>query len=234
MATDFTGFGLNTREQHGNETANQTLNRIAQKAGSRLAFRWALEDRSIMSHPAFHIGIFLLGCVGAIAPEVVRLYNLRTRPEFTWSWYYLVVSALFALLGGVVAWIMPATTYYGAFYAGVATPLVVSVMLKDRESPKQRMAQVQASSIVENQKLIAELLKDKDAMTVETIHRLQAFLDTHETTQDREKFLSELPYREGVNHDEVLYGMDACDLTVYMFPKKPLLTSLRKDYFRAL
>ena len=66
-----------------------------------------------------------------MAPEIVRLYSIRTRPShFKWSGFYMLVSALFALLGGVLAIALPATTYWGAIYIGISTPIVVNTMLK--------------------------------------------------------------------------------------------------------
>ena len=33
---------------------------------------------------------FLLGALGALAPEIVRLYSIATnRGRFTWSWFYM-------------------------------------------------------------------------------------------------------------------------------------------------
>jgi hypothetical protein len=77
--------------------------------------------------------IFVLGLAGALAPEILRLYALRSRPEqFVWSWFYVVISLCFAGLGGLVALILPATTYWGAFYAGISAPTVITVALKKR------------------------------------------------------------------------------------------------------
>lgn|SRR6185312_3591378 len=77
------------------------------------------------------IFVFALGCIGSLAPEIVRLYSIREDPErFKWSWYYLVISIVFALLGGLVAMVLPATTYWGALYVGVSTPVLVNTTLK--------------------------------------------------------------------------------------------------------
>jgi hypothetical protein len=74
---------------------------------------------------------FLLGMIGALAPEIVRLYAIRTRPSrFRWSPFYLVISFLFACLGGVVALALPATNYWAALYAGVSTPVLVTAILR--------------------------------------------------------------------------------------------------------
>lgn len=83
----------------------------------------------------FDITIFLLGCIGAFAPEVIRLYNLRNNPEeFTWSPFYIIVTILYVPLGGVVAWVLPAISYWGALYAGVAAPTIVNTMIKNTTS----------------------------------------------------------------------------------------------------
>lgn len=86
-----------------------------------------------MAKPVFDIGIFLIGCLGAVAPEIVRLYNLRNNATFKWSSFYIYISILFAMLGGVIAWILPTTTYYGAFYAGVTAPITVTAMFKNKK-----------------------------------------------------------------------------------------------------
>ncbi|UCE25075.1 MAG: hypothetical protein JSU74_03230 [Candidatus Zixiibacteriota bacterium] len=92
-----------------------------------------------MKNPDFILSFFILGCIGALAPEIVRLYRLRTKAEaFEWSWFYLIISVLFSGLGGLIAWILPATTYYGAFYAGVTTPVIVTTMLKQTKALGER------------------------------------------------------------------------------------------------
>jgi ABC-type transport system involved in cytochrome c biogenesis permease subunit len=75
--------------------------------------------------------MFFLGLVGALAPEVVRLYEMRSDPQrFTLSWFYLIVSILFVALGGFVAVVLPAQNPQGAFYAGISTPVLINTVLK--------------------------------------------------------------------------------------------------------
>lgn len=74
---------------------------------------------------------FLLGGLGALAPELLRLYTIKHKPEeFRWSIFYVVVSLLFAVLGGIVAIALPATTAWGALYAGLSTPTLLNVAAK--------------------------------------------------------------------------------------------------------
>ena len=74
------------------------------------------------------ISIFVCGCIGASAPEIVRLYKLRSKPLEGFSRRYYLISILFFLLGGFVSVILPATTLYGAFYMGVALPSIVTAI----------------------------------------------------------------------------------------------------------
>ncbi|MEU4769303.1 hypothetical protein AB0H12_39275 [Actinosynnema sp. NPDC023794] len=80
--------------------------------------------------------VFLLGMAGALAPEVVRLYAIRQNPtKFKWSWFYLLVSVAYGALGGVIALVLPATTYWAALYVGVSTPVLVNTIVrKGKES----------------------------------------------------------------------------------------------------
>lgn len=83
--------------------------------------------------------IFSLGAIGALAPEIARLYSIKHRPEeFNWSSFYIVISLLFAALGGVVALVLPATTYWGALYAGVSTPTLLNVAAKRVSAPQKQ------------------------------------------------------------------------------------------------
>lgn len=75
--------------------------------------------------------VFLLGAAGTAAPEILRLYELRTKPEeFKWTWSYLAFTLLFLILGGLVAVILPATTVWGAFYTGLSLPVIISAAAK--------------------------------------------------------------------------------------------------------
>jgi hypothetical protein len=78
--------------------------------------------------------VFFMGVVGALAPEIVRAYNLRLNQKFTWSWGYIILSLPFIVLGGVIAFILPATTLWAAFYAGISTPIVVNTALRQAVS----------------------------------------------------------------------------------------------------
>jgi hypothetical protein len=77
------------------------------------------------------LGVLMWGMLGALAPEIVRLYAIRRNPRrFRWTWFYVVVSLLFAGLGGALAVALPATTAWAALYVGVSTPTVVNAIVR--------------------------------------------------------------------------------------------------------
>ena len=81
---------------------------------------------------------FLVGSAGALAPEVVRLYTLATGGQrMTWSpGFYIPVSIAFAALGGLIAMVLPSENLQTALYTGIATPVLVSTVLKKAQGPQ--------------------------------------------------------------------------------------------------
>ena len=78
--------------------------------------------------------VFLIGCVGAIAPEILRLYRLRNTLKFSWSWSYILISFAFVLLGGFVSYILEPSNNYAAFYSGVGTPFIINAIAKETQT----------------------------------------------------------------------------------------------------
>ena len=76
---------------------------------------------------------FFIGCVGAIAPEILRFYKLRNSLRFSWSWSYVLISIVFVLLGGFVAYILEPSNNYAAFYSGVGTPFIINAITKETQ-----------------------------------------------------------------------------------------------------
>ena len=84
-------------------------------------------------HPPSVVVVLLLGVLGALAPEIYRLYRLRGRlHRMKFSRSYFVISFLYALMGGLVAWILPSVTMWAAFYAGITWPVLISAALHRR------------------------------------------------------------------------------------------------------
>ena len=106
---------------------------------------------------------FALGAVGASALEIVRLYELRRNPppREIFSWWFWIISFVYSVLGGVMAIIMPATTMFSAFYAGVALPAILSTMAKNRTKRTIGIA---------NERRSAEFINERDRVPYEPPH----------------------------------------------------------------
>jgi hypothetical protein len=76
--------------------------------------------------------LFVHGCIGALAPEVVRLYNFRqARKKIKFSRFYLVISLLYVALGGYIASVFPGISQgFWAACIGSSTVLNVNMMVK--------------------------------------------------------------------------------------------------------
>jgi hypothetical protein len=86
---------------------------------------------------------FWLGCVGAAAPEALRLYNLRSQPVFRWSWGYLMFSIPFLIVGGFIAWVLEPSTRWAAFYSGLTAPVLLTTVLKDTAKAQKELEEVE-------------------------------------------------------------------------------------------
>ncbi len=76
---------------------------------------------------------FFIGCIGAVAPEILRLYRLRDSIRFNWSWGYILISIIFVLLGGFITYILEPSNNYAAFYSGVGTPFIINAITKETQ-----------------------------------------------------------------------------------------------------
>jgi len=85
----------------------------------------------------FDLASFFFGCLGAAAPEIVRVYRMR-KYDFAITWKLAFVSLIFFLLGGAVAVMLEPPTWYAAFYTGVATPVLVSKIGEKPPSTKKK------------------------------------------------------------------------------------------------
>ena len=86
---------------------------------------------------------FMIGCIGAFAPEAYRLYNLRTEPELEWSWQYFLFSIPFIIVGGFIAWSLDPQTKWAAFYGGLSAPLLITTVMKDIAKAEKDIAKAE-------------------------------------------------------------------------------------------
>ena len=165
---------------------------------------------------------FVIGCIGALAPECIRLYKLRFNPNFRWSWGYLLLSIPFVLLGGFVAWILEPTSKYAAFYAGVSTPVIVTTIARDSEEVQKEKQQLK--------------LKNQDLE-----RRLgEAEVEIQQKALDQAKLLEEKVERQQKLEDLPPPGQGIPDATIAQVPSRPLRNSRRpaglrlKNFWNAL
>ena len=98
---------------------------------------------------------FLIGCVGAIAPEILRLYRLRSTLKFSWSWGYILISITFTLLGGFVSYILEPSNNYAAFYSGVGTPFIINAIAKETQSQEIKAPQTRINTPDDNEEIVS-------------------------------------------------------------------------------
>jgi hypothetical protein len=103
-----------------------------------------------------HVLVFGLGCAGAIAPEVVRLYKLRCKPLKKMPVSYYVISIIYAAFGGLVAVALPSVTVWAALYAGVTWPMLLSAGVK------HRVRQTALANDEQDAELIKKLRRGRD------------------------------------------------------------------------
>jgi hypothetical protein len=73
---------------------------------------------------------FAWGCLGAFAPEGLRLYKLRvSRLDVASPTYYLIVNVGFVVLAGVItAGALNPSHAFAALYSGMIVPLLISIL----------------------------------------------------------------------------------------------------------
>src|ERR1035437_6210647 len=104
--------------------------------------------------------VFTLGCFGALAPEMVRLYRLRARPPKSgFSSFYYLISGIYALLGGIVALALPAVTMHAALYAGITTSIAISAAARNKQKLVSAAPSPHRTPPPRKRRLFSELLR---------------------------------------------------------------------------
>ena len=76
--------------------------------------------------------IFGYGFIGAIAPEIIRQYQLMQRgKEITIPPQFYIVSVVFAIVGGFIAIALDARTPQAALYNGISFPSILKTYAGD-------------------------------------------------------------------------------------------------------
>jgi hypothetical protein len=122
---------------------------------------------------------FGIGCIGAIAPEALRLYNLRTQPVLRWSGTYLMFSIPFIFIGGFVSWVLEPTTRWAAFYTGLTAPVLLTTAMRDVAKAQKELVSTQ-TEIKELEQKLGATTEQRNQLATEiaklllTIERLEA------------------------------------------------------------
>src|ERR1039458_6038758 len=91
-------------------------------------------------HPTCGL-VFLLGCLGALVPEIYRLYQERWKLNtLRFSLGYFVLSAAYASVGGVMALYLGAANPKTAIYVGLTLDVTLSAFIRKRK-PHTKPAQ---------------------------------------------------------------------------------------------
>lgn len=83
---------------------------------------------------------FLLGFLGAIAPEIYRTYQKRDQalPKKFSRFSFYVLSIIYAGMGGLIALACHPTSELAALYSGFAWPFIISGATHHKESAKDK------------------------------------------------------------------------------------------------
>jgi hypothetical protein len=183
---------------------------------------------------------FLIGCVGAAAPEALRLYNLRSQPIFRWSWGYLLFSIPFLIVGGFIAWVLEPSTRWAAFYSGLTAPVLLTTVLKDTAKAQKELEEVEKernqiqqerealkASNQEFRQTIEELKQQLEQLeqksSLEELFKLATTDNPIGETKDIQAEIEVLDFLLEVEETEVFMNADFEDL-------QPELDDLEEDY----
>jgi Flp pilus assembly protein TadB len=117
---------------------------------------------------------FWVGCIGALAPEALRLYKLRTNTVFKWNPSYLICTLPFVVVGGFIASLSEPTAEWSAFYSGLCAPVLINTAAKDAAKVEKELVTTR-TEIKELEIKSSETVKENEELQAK-IQELQATL----------------------------------------------------------
>ena len=92
--------------------------------------------------PAFNLGLFLLGCLGGLLPDILRIirnrYKVNVEAYFK-NLNFWLGTLLLVVIGGLTAWVMSTQTAKDALIYGYASPQILSQLAASvRTEPVER------------------------------------------------------------------------------------------------
>lgn len=89
--------------------------------------------------PTFNLSLFLLGCLGGLLPDILRLIRNRHKmsiPVYLKKLNFWLGTILLVAVGGLTAWILSAETAKDALIYGFASPQILSQLAASTRSER--------------------------------------------------------------------------------------------------
>jgi hypothetical protein len=88
---------------------------------------------------SFNLSIFLLGCLGGLLPDILRIIRNRYTidvPIYLKNINFWIGIALLVAIGGLTAWVLNAETMKDALIYGYASPQILSQLAASTSSER--------------------------------------------------------------------------------------------------
>ena len=119
--------------------------------------------------PTFDLPFFLLGCLGGLMPDILRLIRNRHKvdiPKYLSTFNFWLGTILLVGVGGLTAWLLNAETAKDALIYGFASPQLLS-QLAASATPERVERGI-------NDQMLIELLPQNDMKTRTLLQRINA------------------------------------------------------------
>jgi hypothetical protein len=99
--------------------------------------------------PAFNLAIFLIGCLGGLLPDALRIarnrYEIKVLDYLARPQFWLGVLIL-ALVGGLTAWVFDLAAAKDALIYGYAAPAVISQLVASIMPDGQKLSTLRGAT----------------------------------------------------------------------------------------
>ena len=93
--------------------------------------------------PEFRVGMFLLGCLGGLVPDALRIIKNRKQPDTLYCFKhftYWLALVLQVLLGGFVVYLLNTASITKALSVGFAAPEIIGGLISKKDEAILRAA----------------------------------------------------------------------------------------------
>ncbi len=120
--------------------------------------------------PTFDLPFFLLGCLGGLMPDILRLIRNRHRidiPKYLGTFNFWLGTILLVGVGGLTAWLLNAGTAKDALIYGFASPQLLSQLAASATTERVERGVI-------DRELTATLASEPDARVRTLLQRINA------------------------------------------------------------